>query len=483
MMMTEQEVQGERESESGFKVVKLASLRNFCTRKAGRRSTTNPSSAEYCSLRVCWEKFARYFEVEVKEVKFSEGYYVTDPKNAVEMVDENILGSTVNGEFEDIHSLHKDLSTILRKEAIRSKGFVVVFRSPFSFYPILTPSASILTKEDLVKVHSNADLTRTISKSIFVTNFPDNTTSADLWNICQTYGVVVDVYIPNRRSKVGKRFAFVRFIKVTNVERLVGNLCTLWIGRMHLHANVVRFERTPFQQSQPPPPTRPGKIAPSFVSAVKGILPTPVLSPPAMVLDDSCMVTTDLRNYVMGEVKLFSSVNNLRVILSAEGFSIQKVVYLGGLWVMFELPSANSKSKFLAHVGVGSWFKSLSNPQPDFSPRDRIIWVDVEGVPMHAWSSNTFHKIGSMWGEVLELGDCKDECFARKRLCIKTNRDDNILEKFKIIVKGKSFVIRAKELFVWSPSFVKVTEADDIHDDQFSTDMLILRIFPNNIHY
>ncbi|GKB78739.1 RNA-directed DNA polymerase, eukaryota [Tanacetum coccineum] len=60
---------------------------------------------------------------------------------------------------------------------------------------------------------------------------------------------------------------------------------------MHLHANVVRFERTPFQQSQPPPPTRPGKIAPSFVSAVKGILPTPVLSPPAMVLDDSCMVT------------------------------------------------------------------------------------------------------------------------------------------------------------------------------------------------
>nr|GEZ38009.1 RNA-directed DNA polymerase, eukaryota, nucleotide-binding alpha-beta plait domain protein [Tanacetum cinerariifolium] len=159
----------------------------------------------------------------------------------------------------------------------------------------------------VTKVHSNADLTRTISKSIFVTNFLDNTTSADLWKICQTYRVMVDVYIPNRRSKVGKRFAFVRFIKVTNVERLVSNLCTLWIGRMHLHANVVRFERTPFQQSQPPPPTRPGKIAPSFVSAVKGILPTPVLSPPAMVLDDSCMVTTDLKNYVMEEVKLFSS--------------------------------------------------------------------------------------------------------------------------------------------------------------------------------
>ncbi|GJT96620.1 RNA-directed DNA polymerase, eukaryota, reverse transcriptase zinc-binding domain protein [Tanacetum coccineum] len=111
-----------------------------------------------------------------------------------------------------------------------------------------------------------------------------------------------------------------------------------------------------------------------------------------------------------------------------EGFSIQKVVYLGGLWVMFELPSANSKSKFLAHVGC----------------------------PYAPWSSNTFHKIGSMWGEVLELGDCKDECFARKRLCIKTNRDDNILEKFKIIVKGKSFVVRAKEL-CWGKRLEKLS--------------------------
>ncbi|GJV90452.1 RNA-directed DNA polymerase, eukaryota [Tanacetum coccineum] len=34
-----------------------------------------------------------------------------------------------------------------------------------------------------------------------------------------------------------------------------------------------------------------------------------------------------------------------------------------------------------------------------------------------------------------------------------------------IIVKGKSFVVRAKELFVWSPSFVEVTEADDIHEE------------------
>nr|GEX70109.1 putative reverse transcriptase domain-containing protein [Tanacetum cinerariifolium] len=78
----------------------------------------------------------------------------------------------------------------------------------------------------------------------------------DLWKLCQSYGTVVDVYIPNRRSKAGKRFAFVRFIKVDNVDRLVENLCTLWIGRMHLHTNVIRFERTPSQVPRPSHPVR-----------------------------------------------------------------------------------------------------------------------------------------------------------------------------------------------------------------------------------
>nr|GEY88243.1 RNA-directed DNA polymerase, eukaryota [Tanacetum cinerariifolium] len=58
-----------------------------------------------------------------------------------------------------------------------------------------------------------------------------------------TYGTVVDVFIPLKKSKAGKRFAFVRFVKINNIVRLVENLCTIWIGRHHLYANQARFER------------------------------------------------------------------------------------------------------------------------------------------------------------------------------------------------------------------------------------------------
>ncbi|GKC74495.1 RNA-directed DNA polymerase, eukaryota, partial [Tanacetum coccineum] len=290
------------------------------------------------------------------------------------------------------------------------------------------------------------------------------------------YGTVVDVFIPNRKSRSGKRFAFVRFIKVGNVDRLVENLCTIWIGRMHLHANVVRYDRPPISSSRPnvaPRPTvksvsRPSANgASSFVSVLKGNPNTinHISTSPAMVLDDECLVERDLDNFVLGEVKDFSSINNLLILLSNEGFQHVRLVYLGGLWVMIELPSIETKTRFMKHVGVASWFSQLRTAQSDFVSRERIVWIDIEGVPLHAWSRPTFSKIGSRWGEVLELEDNKDDCFARKRICIKTKQEDNILEKFKIIVRGKIFVVRAKELFVWSPSFKGVNDAEFVSDD------------------
>ncbi|GJY98165.1 hypothetical protein Tco_0515075 [Tanacetum coccineum] len=171
---------------------------------------------------------------------------------------------------------------------------------------------------------------------------------------------------------------------------MVGNLCTLWIGRFHLHANVVRFDRPPKYACRSSHPVNP-KPANHVSPAVKGNS-SPFMSKPALVLDESCLVTRDLGYFVMGEVLQFSSINNLRVILSNEGFPNAHIVYLGGLWIMIELESAKTKLNLMNHVGVASWFRSLCNAQSDFVAKERIVWVDIEGVPLHAWSRSTFLK-------------------------------------------------------------------------------------------
>ncbi|NP_001233827.1 glutamate decarboxylase isoform3 [Solanum lycopersicum] len=91
----------------------LAFKRNWQNkRKAEGKPYDKPNIVTGANVQVCWEKFANYFEVELKQVKLSEGYYVMDPIKAVEMVDDNticvaaILGSTLNGEFEDVKLLN-----------------------------------------------------------------------------------------------------------------------------------------------------------------------------------------------------------------------------------------------------------------------------------------------------------------------------------------------------------------------------------------
>ncbi|GJZ73790.1 RNA-directed DNA polymerase, eukaryota [Tanacetum coccineum] len=181
---------------------------------------------------------------------------------------------------------------------------------------------------------SNEDQAVRISKSIFVTNFPDNLGSKELWKVCEGYGKVIDVFIPNRRSKAGKRFAFVRFIRVNDLDRLVGNLCTIWIGRFHLHANVARFERAnkPVKPLGPSQSNAHGTFG-SFVSAARDFPPliasvAHVSSSPALVLDDSCVVERDLSCHVMGRVKDINSIPNLRILLAKEGFEHVKLSYL-----------------------------------------------------------------------------------------------------------------------------------------------------------
>ncbi|XP_006659485.1 glutamate decarboxylase-like [Oryza brachyantha] len=113
-------------------------------RKEQGKPCDKPNIVTGANVQVCWEKFARYFEVELKEVKLSEGYYVMDPVKAVEMVDENticvaaILGSTLTGEFEDVKLLN-NLLTEKNKETgwdvpihvdAASGGFIAPFLYP-----------------------------------------------------------------------------------------------------------------------------------------------------------------------------------------------------------------------------------------------------------------------------------------------------------------------------------------------------------------
>nr|GEV79950.1 RNA-directed DNA polymerase, eukaryota [Tanacetum cinerariifolium] len=280
-------------------------------------------------------------------------------------------------------------------------------------------------QEVLSRKHRNSNVNDVskISKSVFVTNLPNYTSARELWKTCSVYGTVVDVFIPSKKSKAGKRFAFVRFIKVFNIDRLVKNFSTIWIGKFHLIANHVRnlIVRLVLMRKQ-------------LTVCIRGLQGATISPSPVMVLDDSCLVERDLSMYAMGKMKDFSAIPNLYSILNDEGFANVKLSYLG--------EACN-----------------------DFVSNERIVWVDIEGVPMNAWTRETFSRIGNKWGVTLDLEENADNSFGRKRLCVQTKHATSILETFKVIVKGRVYMVRAKELFTWNPTFLVHEEKEYLLKD------------------
>ncbi|GLU18987.1 hypothetical protein SLE2022_352590 [Rubroshorea leprosula] len=80
-------------------------------------------------------------------------------------------------------------------------------------------------------------------ESFFIYNFPEEWDAKALWYQYQRYGKVVDVFIPSKRDRWGKRFGFVRMRGVQDVKQLEERLNRIWIESYKLRARVASSRR------------------------------------------------------------------------------------------------------------------------------------------------------------------------------------------------------------------------------------------------
>ena len=94
-------------------------------------------------VQVCWEKFARYFDVEIRQVPMGPGFVLT-AEAAVAACDENTiaviatLGQTFTGKYEDVAAISRALDRLQRETGwdvplhvdAASGGFVAPFCAP-----------------------------------------------------------------------------------------------------------------------------------------------------------------------------------------------------------------------------------------------------------------------------------------------------------------------------------------------------------------
>nr|GFA85089.1 nucleotide-binding alpha-beta plait domain-containing protein [Tanacetum cinerariifolium] len=209
------------------------------------------------------------------------------------------------------------------------------------------------------------DVTR-ISTSVFVTNFPEAISAKELFNVCKQYGHVVDSFISSKGSKAGKRFAFVRFINVFSIGNKGGQNAKDFGDNVSMKQNETRGRDSSY-------------VIVLKSQEQKGGLEEEVT--PALVLGEECLTSKDISNCLVGRVKEFASLVNLKMVFCDEGFSEITIQYLGEFWVLMEFGNVNVIKSFLDNVSMNSWFSQVRKASVDFLTEGRIAWVEVEGIP------------------------------------------------------------------------------------------------------
>jgi len=81
------------------------------------------------------------------------------------------------------------------------------------------------------------------STSFFFTKFPESANRSDLWKLFAKFGYVGEVFLPKKLDKWGRRFGFVKYKEVLNVEALAARLENVWFDNVRLKVNLARFGR------------------------------------------------------------------------------------------------------------------------------------------------------------------------------------------------------------------------------------------------
>ncbi|KAJ9561162.1 LOW QUALITY PROTEIN: hypothetical protein OSB04_006322 [Centaurea solstitialis] len=303
----------------------------------------------------------------------------------------------------------------------------------------------------------------------FFTNFPEGETEHSMWKTFESQGAVVDLFIARKRSRRGRRFGFVRFVKVNDRRRLEERLNGIWIGKYHLRVNLERFRRAG-PRKYPPSNSEQGSRSAqrttfhqqsrgahrTYADVVKEVnggslkssrsedvaLKKLVLSPPQEALEN-------LESSLIGELKSFDFLNSIGILNSIEGWPECHFSYLGGLTIQLEFTSKSGAQEFLEGAANSwrDWFCSLHPWRPDFVPVKRIALLEIQGLPLHVWHKDYFGKVGQLWGDVVRTevegsgGRKKTGSFAY----VLTDTKDWIMEVVEVSVGDMSFSVRVME--------------------------------------
>ncbi|GJX12855.1 RNA-directed DNA polymerase, eukaryota, reverse transcriptase zinc-binding domain protein [Tanacetum coccineum] len=158
----------------------------------------------------------------------------------------------------------------------------------------------------------------------------------------------------------------------------------------------------------------------------------------------------DTSTVALVKVKEVDTISNIYYVCRNEGFDDINIHYIGGLWVWIQFTYEKTCETFKANDSLKKLWSSIMNVSPAFKVDERMVWIEIIGLPLCAWGSNAFKKVASLFGKFKFFDLEVEDCMSMGRSCIATKVATPISEKVNVSIHGENFQVCVKEIGTWS---------------------------------
>ncbi|KAK8691014.1 hypothetical protein V6N13_074535 [Hibiscus sabdariffa] len=150
--------------------------------------------------------------------------------------------------------------------------------------------------------------------------------------------------------------------------------------------------------------------------------------------------------------------------MRAEGINEASVMHISGKRVLIIFDSIEERDHIVSSEVMSTWFERVENWKSTCGMEQHRVWLSIYGVPIHAWTNDTFERIAAIGGSMIcvEEETLDPTSFERGRVLIESHSLTRVEFKVDLKVLDVVFPVRVSkvELFLRGPRVSRVVKGN-----------------------